>query len=98
MKIKRNKELTLGGLTFDCFRPRKICLNKMKSPVDRIKIGVGIALLSAMTGCVGFVGGGYGGEVVVPGPDLLLFGGGYERGGDVHAYSNRGFESRSGRR
>jgi hypothetical protein len=41
-------------------------------PVDRIKIGLGIALLAALTGCVGYVDGGYGGGVVVPGPDIFF--------------------------
>ena len=51
---------------------------------------------TALTGCLGFVGGGgdYGGEVVVPEPDLVIFGGGYDRGRDVHDYSHRGHESR----
>jgi hypothetical protein len=64
--------------------------------VDRIKIGLAIAALSAITsGCVGFVGGGDGGGVVVaPGPDVVLFGG-YDRGRDVHSYSQRGSESRA---
>jgi hypothetical protein len=62
-----------------------------------IKIGLGIALLATLTGCVGvgYVDGGYGGAVVVPGPDVYVFGGGYERGRDVHAYSNRGVASRA---
>jgi hypothetical protein len=59
------------------------------------KILTGITLLAALTGCVGYVGGGYGGTVVVPGPDLVLFGGGYDRGRDVHDYSHRGAESRA---
>jgi hypothetical protein len=63
-------------------------------PVDGVKIVLGIALLALFTGCVGFVGGGGGGEVVVPGPDLYLFGGGYDRGRDVHLYSSRGAVSR----
>ena len=70
-------------------------MNKANGPVDRIKIGLGIALLAALTGCVGFVGGGYGGPVVVvPGPDVYFFGGYHERGRDVRDYSHRGFESR----
>ena len=55
-----------------------------------MKRGLGIALLIAMTGCVGVVGPGYGG-----GPDVVLFGGGYDRGRDVHGYSQRGSESRA---
>jgi len=67
--------------------------------VDRIKIGLGIALVTIVTGCVGYVGGGYG-DVVVPAPDVYFWGGGYvggdyERGRDVHAYSHRGSESRA---
>ena len=46
-------------------------------------------------GCVGYVDGGYGGGVVVaPAPDVVLFGGSYDRGRDVHSYSQRGSESR----
>jgi hypothetical protein len=72
-------------------------MNKANGLVDGIKIGLGIALLATLTGCVGWVdgGGGYGGEVVVPGPDLFLFGGGYDRGRDVHDYSHRGVVSRA---
>jgi hypothetical protein len=86
MKIKQNKELTFGDL-----------MNNANGPVDRIKIGLGIALLAALTGCVGFVDGGgdYGGAVVVPGPDFYFFGGGYDRGRDVHDYSHRGVVSRA---
>jgi len=70
-------------------------MNKTNGPVDRIKIGLGIALLAALTGCVGgYVGvdGGYGGTVVV---DPLFGGGFYDRGGDVRGYSHRGSASRA---
>jgi hypothetical protein len=71
-------------------------MNQTNGPVDRIKIGLGIALLVALTGCVGYVDGGYyGGPVVVPGPDVYFSGGYYERGRDVHVYSQRGVESRA---
>jgi hypothetical protein len=70
-------------------------MKKMSRSIDRIKIALAITLLAVLTGCVGVVGGGYGGEVVVPGPDVYLFGGGYDRGRDVHAYSQRGFASRA---
>jgi hypothetical protein len=73
----------------------KINMKKASGPVDRIKIGLGIALLTVLMGCVGYVDGGYGGTVVVPGPDVYLFGGGYDRGRDVHDYSHRGSESRA---
>jgi len=71
-------------------------MNKTNGPVDRIKVGLGIALLAILTGCVGYVDGGYGGAVVVAEPDVYVFGGGYyERGRDVHEYSHRGSESRA---
>jgi len=63
---------------------------------NQIKIGLGIALLTALTGCVGYVGGGgyYDGGAVVTGPDVFVGGGFYDRGHDVHAYSDRGHASR----
>ena len=74
-------------------------MNKANGPTDRITMALGIALVTAttLTGCLGWVGGGgdYGGEVVVPEPDLVIFGGGYDPGRDVHDYSHRGFESRA---
>ena len=70
-------------------------MNQTNGLVDRIKIGLGIALLAALTGCVGYVDGGVtAARVVVPGPDVFL-GGGYDRGRDVHAYSHRGCASRA---
>jgi hypothetical protein len=70
--------------------------NKLFYP---LQIALGIALLTALAGCVGYVDGGYGGgAVVVPGPDVYLFGGGYDRGYDAHGYAHRGFESRGGGR
>jgi hypothetical protein len=59
------------------------------------KIAPLVILLTALTGCVGYVGGGYSGAVVAPGPDLYLFGGGFDRGRDAHDYSHRGSESRA---
>jgi len=54
-----------------------------------------------LTGCVGYVDGGYGGYGDYggyyggdPGPDIYLFGGDYDRGRDAQAYSHRGSESR----
>ena len=70
-------------------------MNTPRGQVDQFKLGLGVALLAVLTGCVGYVDGGYGETVIVPGPDVYLFGGGYyERGHDVHYYSHRGFESR----
>jgi hypothetical protein len=81
---------------FNFFREGKFRMNKTNGLADRIKIGLGVALVATLTGCVGFVDGGgdYGGAVVVPGPDVYLFGGGYDRGRDVHGYSQRGAVSR----
>ena len=68
--------------------------------VRRVEIALGIVLLTAVAGCLGYVDGGYGGAVVVPEPDVVIFGGGYygggyyERGRDVHEYSHRGSASR----
>jgi hypothetical protein len=69
-------------------------MNHSNRQMERIKAGLGIALLTALTGCVGYVDGG-GGVVAVPGPDVVVFGGGYDRGRDVHAYSQRGAVSRA---
>jgi hypothetical protein len=73
----------------------EVCMNKSNASGDRIKIGLGIALLAMLTGCVGgYVGvdGGYGGTVMV---DPLFGGGIYDRGIDVHGYSHRGSVSRA---
>jgi hypothetical protein len=70
-------------------------MKKANDSLGLIKIGAGIALLTVLTGCVGYVGGGYGGTVVVPGPDVYFWGGDYDRGRDVHVYSQRGVESRA---
>ena len=70
-------------------------MKKMNSAVDRIKIVLGLVFLTALTGCVGYVDGGYGGAVIVaPPPPVVFFGGFYEGGVVVHSESHRGFESR----
>jgi hypothetical protein len=82
---------------------------KMKSMSEwmsrRIRLGIGMAvalpLIGSLTGCLGYVDGGYGGYGDYggydegPGPDLFLFGGGYDRGRDEQAYSHRGSASRA---
>lgn len=72
-------------------------MNKTNGAVDRIKIGLAVALVAVLTGCVGYVDGGYsGGAVVVADPDVYVFGGGYYgRGRDVHDFSHRGAVSRA---
>lgn len=67
-------------------------MKKSNALVDRVKIGLAIAGLAALTGCVGFVGDGGGGWW---GGDVGgWWGGGYDRGHDVHGYSARGAASR----
>ena len=73
-------------------------MNQTHNLFGLIKMGLSMIVLTALTGCVGYVdgGGGYGGTVVVPGPAVTVYGGGfYERGGDVRGYSHRGIESRA---
>ena len=79
------------------FPDRPIEMGRMKRsrrPLAWTRIGLGIVLSATLMGCVGYVDGGYGGAVVVPGPDVVFLGGGYERGRDVRGYSHRGAESR----
>jgi hypothetical protein len=82
---------------FNFLRSGKLRMKKSHGPVELVKIGLAITVLTVLTGCVGFVGGDgyYDGGVVVAEPDVFLFGGGYDRGRDVHGYSNRGAESRA---
>ncbi|MGH7941730.1 MAG: hypothetical protein ACREE6_04975 [Limisphaerales bacterium] len=58
-----------------------------------------VAFFLTLTGCVGYVGpdddGGGAVYVTPPAPDVVIFGGDYDRPHDVHAYSHRGFESRA---
>jgi hypothetical protein len=71
-------------------------MNKGNGPAERIKTGVGVALLVALTGCVGYVDGG-GPDVVVGGPDVVVGGvwdGGFVGRGDAHGWSHRGAVSR----
>jgi hypothetical protein len=50
-------------------------MNQTNDSYDRIKIRLGIALLAALTGCVGYVDRGYyGGPVVVPGHSVYFWG------------------------
>lgn len=86
---------------FDTFREGEVRMKNLNGLADRITLGLGISLLAVSTGCIVPVGGGYGGDVVVPGPDVVLYGGGYDRGRDfddghdAHVYSERGVASRA---
>ncbi len=73
-------------------------MNRQMAIIGWIKgVWVGVALVAGSAGCIVPVGGGYVGDVVVPGPDFVVFGGGggYDRGRDAHAYSERGYSSRA---
>ena len=72
-------------------------MNKANGSVVGIKIGLGIALLTTLAGCLGYAGGGYGGPVGRR-TDRYVFGGSYESRRDVQAYSRRGSESRASAR
>jgi len=95
MKIKQKTGLTFGHFTTAAWLARK---NTMNVLVDRLKIGLAIAGLTALTGCIGFVGGGgdYGGGGWWRDDGGWWGGGarGYDRGHDVHGYSARGAASR----
>jgi hypothetical protein len=80
----------------NCFPKRKIPMNKLNVLADRIALGLGVVLLAGSMGCIVPVGGGgyYGGDVVVPGPPVV-FDDGFDRGRDVHVYSERGVASRA---
>ena len=77
---------------------------QVKGPAGQISRTFGILaimiVVESLKGCVGYVDGGYGGYGDSggydegPGPDLYLFGGDYDRGRDVQAYSHRGSMSR----
>lgn len=54
-------------------------------------------LFGTLTGCVGYVGpddDGGGMYVTPPAPDVVIFGGDYDRDRDEHEYYRRGYESR----
>jgi hypothetical protein len=85
----------------DCFPERNIHMNKTNALADRLMLGLGIGILVVSTGCIVPVGGGgYGGDVV-SGPNMAFYGGDYDRGHDfdrgrdVHVYSERGVTSRA---
>ena len=75
--------------------PARAKMRLASIPAVRITIALGIALLAIMSGCVGYVGGGYGGAVVVPVPGVFFYDGFNEGGPYWHAYSRRGAESRA---
>ena len=85
-----------AGAFYGVSLKQEVSMKKASGRFDRMKIGLGVALLAALTGCVGYVDGGYGGGTVVVGaPDTFIFGGPFDRGRDVHDYSHRGAVSRA---
>jgi hypothetical protein len=91
----------IPGVRF--FPERNVTMNMInaKGPVGILRLGLGVAFLSTMLGCVGYVDGGYGGYVgpdvvVAPDPGVVFWGGGggWDRGHDAHAFSHRGSVSR----
>jgi len=83
---------------FHSFRESTAGMNPIKVLADQLKIGLAIAMLAALTGCIGVVGGG-GGYVGGGGwwwDDGGWWGGGhgYDRGHDVRGFSTRGAASR----
>jgi hypothetical protein len=71
-------------------------MNKTNHLADRIKLALGATLLVTFMGCVGYVDGGYGGDVVVGGPVVVggVWDGGFIGRDVAHGYSGRGAASR----
>jgi hypothetical protein len=85
--------------TFDFFHARLARMSALNVLTNRLKLGLVIAMLTAVTGCIGVVGDGgyYGDGAYVGGWWGGWWGGGggyYDRGRDVHGYSARGAASR----
>jgi len=72
-------------------------MNKVKYLIYPIKIRLVIGLLTALTGCTTYGGGGYYSNGYYDDGDGYLFGGGYDNGRDVHQFSQRGSASRGQR-
>jgi len=80
--------------TFHLFREKLAGMNQTLALADRIKIGLAIAMLATLTGCIGVAGGGgwWGGGWW--GGDGGWWGG-RDRGQDVRGFSARGAASRA---
>ena len=73
-------------------------MNKANTLAGGIKLALGLALVAALAGCVGYVDPGYGGGSVEVGGPLYFdggFGGFYDQGHDVRGYGRRGSASRA---
>ena len=60
--------------------------------LELVNLVLATTIVATLLGCAAYVGDGYGGTVVVPGP--VFYGDFHERGHEVRAYSHRGYESR----
>jgi len=95
MKIEQKSGLTCGSLITAAYPVWLARMNTVPVLVKQLKIGLAIAVLTALTGCIGFVdGGGYGYDDGGWWGGWWGGGGGYDRGRDVHGYSARGAASR----
>lgn len=87
-----------GLHTTHSIHERLVGTSQTKAFLDRIKLGLAVAMLTALTGCIGVVGdgGGYVGGGGWWWDDGGWWGGGhgFDRGRDVHAYGARGATSR----
>jgi len=97
--VRSSRKARAGVLrAFNFFRERLTGMRQPKALVDRLKLGLAIAMLTALTGCLGVVGdgGGYYGGGGWWEDDGGWWGGGYghDRGHDVHGFSARGAASR----
>jgi hypothetical protein len=89
-----NQDQPVASRTFYSWWESLTGTSQSKALADRIKLGLAVAVLATLTGCIGVVGGGggwwgggwWGGEGG--------WWGGHDRGGDVHAFSARGAASR----
>ena len=94
MKLKPSQTPLDGGFNFDFSRAGKIHRNRPGHLVRGLTLGFSIALLAAVTGCVGVVDGdGDGAVVVAPDPGFLWYGD-WGWGGGWRGYSHRGAEVR----
>ena len=75
-------------------------MSKASASINQIKLGFGILLVATLSGCATYVEPDYGVydyyEGWWPDADVYVFGGPYERGPYVYAYSHRGWGSRGG--
>jgi hypothetical protein len=62
---------------------------------ELLTLGFALVTLGTLTGCVGYVGDGYGSAVVVAEPHAYFYTGDYGWGRNAYGYGHRGYYSRS---